>query len=106
VFLSACRSGSGRPTADGTIGLARAFLIAGATAVVGSLWNVPDASTRLLVQHFYDAALSSADAADALRAAAVATRASLAEGKGVSVDDVHPAAWGAFFLLGRGGLSL
>ena len=50
--------------------------------------------------------LSSADAADALRAATVATRAALAKRDGVSVDEVHPGAWGAFFLLGRGALRL
>ena len=103
VFLSACRSGAGRPTADGTIGLSRAFLTAGAKAVVASLWNVPDLSTRLLVESFYDAYLSGADVASSLQQAAIATRQALADMWGYATpQEVHPLEWGSFFVLGQG----
>ena len=102
AFLSSCRSGTGRPTADGTIGLARAFLAAGADAVVGSLWNVPDESTRRVSEHFYDAWLSGVDAAEALRRAMVTTRDDVAAAAQVPPHMVHPAEWGAFFRTGVG----
>jgi CHAT domain-containing protein len=107
VFLSACRSGTGRPTADGTIGLSRAFLTAGADAVIGSLWNVPDLATRILVETFYDGYLSDtrADPATSLQHAMLEARDSLASQYGyTSPNEVHPAEWGAFFVLGRGTL--
>jgi len=100
VFLAACRSGSGRPTVDGTIGLSRAFLAAGASVVVSSLWNVPDAATRFLVDHFYAFYLANVDAAESLRRAMIETRDALAR----TEEHVHPAAWGGFFVLGRGAL--
>ncbi len=54
VFLSACETGGGRPTADGVLGLAQTILDAGARVVVASQWRVSDAATRVLVGHFYD----------------------------------------------------
>ena len=103
VFLSACRSGAGRPTADGTIGLSRAFLAAGAKAVVASLWNVPDLSTRVLVESFYDAYLSGSDVASSLQQAALATRQTLADlWRYPTPQEVHPLEWGSFFVLGEG----
>jgi hypothetical protein len=104
VFLAACRSGTGRPTADGTIGLSRVFLTAGAAAVVASLWNVPDESTRILVDSFYGSYLSGVDVASALQRAMIATRDELTSQPGGHSHDVHLAEWGAFFVLGRGGL--
>jgi CHAT domain-containing protein len=105
AFLAACRSGTGRATADGTIGLSRAFLKAGANAVIAALWNVPDTATRHLVQHFYGRFLHGLDAATSLQQAMDDTRVDLARRYGLaSPDDVHPAGWGAFILLGLGGL--
>ena len=115
VFLAACRSGAGRATADGTVGLAREFLRAGARAVVASYWKVSDEATRILVGYFYDKFLNGAkserggnervDVATALRDAMLATRDELSRqtgaGQGVSA---HPGGWGPFFVLGDGGL--
>lgn len=54
VVLSACRSGQGEPlTGEGVMSLARAFLWAGASTVVASLWDVDDDATRVLMETFY-----------------------------------------------------
>jgi CHAT domain-containing protein/tetratricopeptide (TPR) repeat protein len=55
VTLSACETGVADTfeLPDEVIGLATAFLLAGASGVVSSLWAVDDAATALLMQHFY-----------------------------------------------------
>jgi CHAT domain-containing protein/tetratricopeptide (TPR) repeat protein len=54
VTLSACESARGRiGRGEGVVGLSRAFLAAGASCVVSSLWAVPDESTSLLMRAFY-----------------------------------------------------
>lgn len=45
VFLSACRTGSGKTHSGGIIGVSRAFIIAGASSVIMSLWDVGDKAT-------------------------------------------------------------
>jgi TPR repeat protein/CHAT domain-containing protein len=107
VFLAACRSGTGRPTADCSVGLARAFMQAGAAAVVGSYWNVDDEATPLLVERFYDTFLGgSVTVASALRDAMVSVRDALRQGeiRSASGDVIgeHPGEWGAFFVFGDG----
>lgn len=54
VTLSACSSGRGwvKP-GEGVVGLSRAFLHAGASSVMVSLWNVNDRSTFQLMSLFY-----------------------------------------------------
>ncbi len=60
VVLSACETGLGSgahlevPPGDDWVGLVRAFLAAGATSVVASLWPVEDAATAGLMVQFYD----------------------------------------------------
>jgi hypothetical protein len=49
VILSACETGAGRDFEVGTIGLARAWQRAGASAVVMSLWRIDDTATRELM---------------------------------------------------------
>ena len=50
VILSACRSGAGQAVAnEGVYGLRRAFLLAGAGAVVSALWDLPDPATARIV---------------------------------------------------------
>ena len=54
VVLSACQSAMGNlVNGEGMLGLQRAFLNAGASAVVVSLWDVYDRSTTLMMQSFY-----------------------------------------------------
>jgi CHAT domain-containing protein len=102
VFLAACRGGAGRPTADGTVGLSRAFLSAGASTVVAARWNVPDQATHYLVQQFYEEYLGGQDVAKSLQRAMLSTRSAVAGQYGVDANEVHPAEWGAFFVLGVG----
>ena len=53
VVLSSCDSARGQVKAEGVIGMARAFLSAGALSVLVSLWRVPDESANIFMQFFY-----------------------------------------------------
>jgi CHAT domain-containing protein/tetratricopeptide (TPR) repeat protein len=54
AVLSGCRTASGQQVpGEGLQGLARAFLVAGARRVLGSLWSVEDQQTGLLMRRFY-----------------------------------------------------
>lgn len=102
VVLAACQSGLGRATADGVLGLGRAFLQAGARCVLLSLWRVSDAATRDLMTHFYAGLVGSAGipALDAAAALATAQRA----GRATFGDTA--ALWGPWLLVGDGGWRL
>lgn len=70
VVLSACESVSPRTTrGESLVGLAKAFLRAGAGAVVGSLWEVEDDSTSELMTAFHGLARGGASPEAALRQA-------------------------------------
>jgi CHAT domain-containing protein len=54
--LSACDTGVGELRAgEGVLGLRRAFQVAGARALIMSLWSVEDQSTREWMQRLYEA---------------------------------------------------
>lgn len=54
VVLSACSTAGGKSVpGEGVIGLARAFMYAGAPRVVASLWQVNDLATSELMRRFY-----------------------------------------------------
>ena len=53
VVLSSCDSARGQVKAEGVIGMARAFLSAGAHSVLLPLWKVPDESANIFMQFFY-----------------------------------------------------
>ncbi len=97
VTLSACESGLGRlERGEGVLGLPRAFLAAGATSVVVSLWSVPDAPTATLMSRFYERLLRGGAARD--HALADAQRALLRD---PATRD--PSTWAPFVLVGASG---
>jgi CHAT domain-containing protein/tetratricopeptide (TPR) repeat protein len=54
VVLSACNTGTGSISkAEGVMSLGRAFLAAGSSSVIVSLWQVADESTALFMEEFY-----------------------------------------------------
>ena len=94
VVLSACETATGRiGRGEGVVGLSRAFLCAGASAVVSSLWSVPDESTALLMEIFYENMTGKEiSAVKAMRMA----RESLLE----TEDYSHPFHWASFITTG------
>ena len=70
VTISACYGAGGRTySGEGLVGLAWAFMRAGAHHVVAALWEAQDAVTPTLMDDFYSGLKSGKTAADALRAA-------------------------------------
>ena len=53
VVLSCCHSGQGEIKAEGVVGIARAFLGAGARSVLVSLWAIDDEATMMFMKVFY-----------------------------------------------------
>ncbi|KAL9963813.1 hypothetical protein ACROYT_G027358 [Oculina patagonica] len=53
VVLSCCHSGRGEIKAEGVVGIARAFLGAGARSVLVSLWAIDDEATLEFMKSFY-----------------------------------------------------
>jgi CHAT domain-containing protein len=92
VLLSACESGRSQVIGgDEILGLTRAFLGAGATTVVVSLWLVQDQTTAALMGTWYKR-LSSGDApTTALRAAQLEIKSHYP----------HPYYWAPFVPIGR-----
>jgi CHAT domain-containing protein len=74
VTLSACQTGLGQISGDGVLGLSRAFLVAGARAVLVSQWRISDQATALLMDAFYEAYVAVDDKALALQVAMAKVR--------------------------------
>jgi CHAT domain-containing protein/Tfp pilus assembly protein PilF len=90
VVISACETGLGDiMSGEGVYGLQRAFMIAGASAVVMSLWKVDDEATQQLMTQFYTNWLKSGDMENAFREAQKKIRSTYS----------HPYYWGSFVLL-------
>ena len=53
VVLSCCHSGRGQIKAEGVVGIARAFMGAGARSVLVSLWAIDDEATLEFMKSFY-----------------------------------------------------
>jgi CHAT domain-containing protein len=70
VTISACRSAGAKTYAgEGPVGLAWAFLRAGAHNVIAGLWDVNDRSTEELMSRLYAEIARGDSPAEALRAA-------------------------------------
>jgi tetratricopeptide (TPR) repeat protein len=68
VTISACRGAGAKVYGgEGPVGLAWAFLHAGARRVVASLWDVDDRSTASLMRSFYSGIAGGEEPADAFR---------------------------------------
>lgn len=68
VVLSCCHTGRGKVTSEGVLGLARAFLAAGARSILVALWRLPDRETKVFMEHFYDELCNGKTTCKALKA--------------------------------------
>jgi len=91
IILSACETAVGDDEAS--MGLAGAAVQAGASSVIGSLWQVDDAGTAELMRQFYRRYAEGRSRSEALREAQLA----LLDDGGTNAD---PRIWAAFALLG------
>ncbi|XP_015232317.1 PREDICTED: tetratricopeptide repeat protein 28-like isoform X2 [Cyprinodon variegatus] len=92
VVLRLYPESSCRVTADGLVGLTRAFLAAGVQCVCVSLWPVQIAASKLFMHTFYAALLSGTKASVALTEA----MKNLQSSKHFS----HPSNWAGYMLIG------
>ncbi|KAM7368634.1 hypothetical protein PAMP_012954 [Pampus punctatissimus] len=92
VVLRSYPESSSRVSADGVVGLTRAFLAAGVQCVCVSLWPVTIAASKLFTHTFYTALLNGTKASSALTEAMKTLQSS----KHFS----HPSNWAGYMLIG------
>uniref|UniRef100_A0A673J882 Tetratricopeptide repeat protein 28 n=1 Tax=Sinocyclocheilus rhinocerous TaxID=307959 RepID=A0A673J882_9TELE len=92
VTCSSYQESDSKVTADGVVGLTRAFLAAGAQCVLVSLWPVPVAASKMFVHAFYSALLNGTKASAALADAMKTVQS--------SKQFSHPSNWAGFMLIG------
>ncbi len=98
VTLSACETGLGELSrGEGLIGLTRAFMYAGASSVLVSLWSV-DESTAALMKIFYQNLKDGMSKAEALQRA----KLKLIRTRENGISFAHPFLWAPFVLVGEG----
>jgi CHAT domain-containing protein len=92
VVLGGCETQLGeRSTGDDIVALNRAFMAAGAGAVLATLWRVPREPTEMLLEEFFGSIRAGTRPASALAAAQTAVRARYP----------HPYDWAGFVLSGK-----
>ena len=69
VVLSCCHSGRGEIKAEGVVGIARAFIGAGARSVLVSLWAIDDEATLEFMKSFYHNFVNGRSASESLNRA-------------------------------------
>ena len=67
VVLSCCNSGRGNIKVEGVVGIARAFLGAGARSVIATLWAIDDEATLAFMRHFYEHLVAGKSASKSLQ---------------------------------------
>ncbi len=78
TVLSACKTGAGdSASGEGVLGMSRAFMVAGSSSVLVSLWSVDSLATEALMVEFYRRMHAGETPAAALRAAKLAVRNNL-----------------------------
>ena len=92
VVLSCCHSGRGEIKDEGVVGIARAFLGAGARSVLVSLWAIEDKATLEFMRVFYQHLVEGKKASEALNCATNYMRESKDFGKICQ--------WAPFLLIG------
>lgn len=94
VVMSSCSSARGGSSGDqGLVGLSSAFQAAGAQSVIGTLWEVNDASMSSFMSSFYQSLKATDSVATALQTAQMESIR--------SPDRHHPYYWGSVQLLGK-----
>eukprot|EP00066_Takifugu_rubripes_P024211 XP_011613477.1 PREDICTED: tetratricopeptide repeat protein 28 [Takifugu rubripes] len=93
VVLGSYQESSSKVTADGVVGLTRAFLAAGAQCALVSLWPVPVAASKVFVHAFYTALLNGTKASAALADAMKTVQS--------SKQYSHPSNWAGYMLIGN-----
>ncbi|BAZ08577.1 hypothetical protein NIES4071_03820 [Calothrix sp. NIES-4071] len=74
VVLSSCNTALGKITSDGVIGYERAFMTAGVPSLIGSLWDINDEATILLMTQFYKNLFTNHNKPQALQQAMLTTK--------------------------------
>ena len=92
VVLSCCHSAEGTIRAEGVIGIARAFLGAGARSVLATLWAIDDNATLEFMRNFYQHLKLGEKASEAVYQATAALRR--------SKEFQSPFYWAPFVLIG------
>ena len=92
VVLSCCHSGRGDIKAEGVVGIARAFIGAGARSVLVSLWAIDDKATLEFMKSFYHNLVKGRSASESLNHAMKCLRES------ETFSDVKY--WASFTLIG------